>query len=224
MPSNTTYRSATLEGCYVDHTIGWTRCLQTRLAAASREDAPSRLSCTVPCPVERVIFSSPQPTVALEPLRRPRVEFVELHVTVEAVCVVVLREEVKTKATTWGPDGGVGFCDGAGQRTMIEDSEVTSVYGPVDPNKLEGEESSHHQENKKDSAKEKKRKGNRMGGGTPSFAMNSRDPNNINSHIQGLSILTGGDQVTCSLNYLRVRNLVFKPPLTNGFKLDPNVP
>ncbi|XP_069954026.1 caveolin-2-like isoform X2 [Cherax quadricarinatus] len=58
------------------------------------------------------------------------------------------------------------------------------VEGPVDPNKLEGEESSHHQENKKDSAKEKKRKGNRMGGGTPSFAMNSRDPNNINSHIQ----------------------------------------
>lgn len=55
---------------------------------------------------------------------------------------------------------------------------------PVDPNKLEGEETSAGQEDsKKDSAKEKRSKGSRMGGGSP-FAMDNRDPNNLNPHIQ----------------------------------------
>ncbi|XP_068201850.1 caveolin-3-like [Palaemon carinicauda] len=55
------------------------------------------------------------------------------------------------------------------------------VEGPVDPNKLEGEDS---QEIRKDSAKEKSAKGARMGGETSPFAMDNRDPNNLNPHIQ----------------------------------------
>lgn len=58
------------------------------------------------------------------------------------------------------------------------------VEGPVDGNKLEGEEPSQHEEHRKDSASEKKSKGSRMGGETSPFAMDNRDPNNLNPHIQ----------------------------------------
>ncbi|XP_064109849.1 caveolin-3-like isoform X2 [Macrobrachium nipponense] len=57
----------------------------------------------------------------------------------------------------------------------------SQIYGPVDPNKLEGDDS---QEIRKDSAKEKSAKGTRMGGETSPFAMDNRDPNNLNPHIQ----------------------------------------
>lgn len=56
--------------------------------------------------------------------------------------------------------------------------------GPVDPNKLEADDGDLQEEHRKDSAQEKKPKGSRMGGDASPFAMDNRDPNNLNPHIQ----------------------------------------
>ncbi|XP_069991264.1 caveolin-1 isoform X2 [Penaeus vannamei] len=62
----------------------------------------------------------------------------------------------------------------------------SEIYGPVDPNKLEADDADLQEEHRKDSAQEKKSKGSRMGGAASPFAMDNRDPNNLNPHIQVL--------------------------------------
>uniref|UniRef100_A0A0P4WCH2 Caveolin n=1 Tax=Scylla olivacea TaxID=85551 RepID=A0A0P4WCH2_SCYOL len=67
------------------------------------------------------------------------------------------------------------------------------LYGPVETNKQEGESAqpatpssapSGSADSRRDAKARKNLKGSRMGGETSPFAMDNRDPNNLNPHIQ----------------------------------------
>ena len=62
---------------------------------------------------------------------------------------------------------------------------VVTPAGPVEPTKIEVEESaSSVQEEGSQGTQERRKSKKKMGTDTSPFAMNNRDPNNINPHIQ----------------------------------------